>query len=139
MGLPERHFGTLGHKILTPIHQHEQCTCYTHDSSTVVVIHEGDVPGGLFRLYLHANSQKCNGPFSVPFLRNYSSENKFPANVLASAVMKVCIGDGKIFSRIQSGPIAAENTFSFRKCNISSLHSRAFAGLINLVELVRSS
>ena len=36
----------------------EQCTCYTHDSSTVVVIHEGDVPGGLFRLYLHANFPK---------------------------------------------------------------------------------
>ena len=30
-----------------------------------------------------------------------------------------------------------ENIFPFfRKCNISSLHSRAFAGLINLVELV---
>ena len=37
--------------------------------------------------------------------------NKFPANVLASAVMKVCIGT-KIFSRIQSRPIAkARNTF----------------------------
>ena len=83
--------------------------------TAAVVIHEGDGPKGLFRLYLHANSPKCNASFSaLQFLRNYSSENKFPANVLASAGMKVCIGT-KIFSRIQSRPIAAENTFSPQK------------------------
>ena len=146
----------------------------------------GDIPWGLQKLEAPlACKLNCN---IGPFLGNYSSQNKFPANVLASAVMKVCSGDKNIFPYSVGAPdcrwkyftsfqkvqhfesafagawkyfysfhlttlflfsfvntfhletlflSSFENTFPFfRKCNISSLHSRAFAGLINLVELV---
>ena len=55
----------------------------------------GHIPWGLQRLEAPlACKLNCN---IGPFLGNYSSQNKFPANVLASAVMKVCSGDKNIF------------------------------------------
>ena len=55
----------------------------------------GHIPWGLQGLEAPlACKLNCN---IGPFLGNYSSQNKFPANVLASAVMKVCSGDKNIF------------------------------------------